>query len=159
MMRSDSGKKKSATAMDYALRALARRRFSVRELENRLHRRKFNEDDVSYCISRLLSWGYLNDEELARDVLTSLIERCPIGKIRAVHELRKRGFSQGLIQETVDSVYEGLSELQLASAAVLRYLNGKDLSSLEHKDRTRLFRWLLNRGFDHSVVYSAVFAD
>jgi len=150
----DSGR----SSMDYALRVLSRRRLSSGALRDLMSRKGFSEPTCDSCIERLREWGYLDDAEYARDYLRAVSSGCPLGRRRAEYELRKRSVDPLLTKAVLDEVYEGAPEEALAKEAALKYLNGRDVSSLRREERVRLARWLERRGFGHESIRSALLA-
>ncbi|HHW18125.1 MAG TPA: regulatory protein RecX [Firmicutes bacterium] len=140
--------------MDVALRILSRRRVSSGEMEALLLRKGYTGDEVGNCLDRLKGWGYLDDRSLARDIVSSMVKACPVGKARAMFELERRRFQKELAREVVEEVYNGLVEEELAKVAAERYFGEKKERSL--KDCHRLARWLLRRGFEPETVRSIV---
>ncbi len=142
--------------MDYALRVLSRRRVSTGKMKDLLARKGFDEPESVSCIEKLTEWGYLNDQEYAKDVLHDVSGPCPVGKRRALYELRKRMVDPALAQKVAAESYEGVSEESLAKEAVRKYLNGKREAPLHEKDRDRLARWLERRGFGYESIRTAL---
>jgi regulatory protein len=144
--------------MDYALRVLSRRRVSCEGLRGLMSRKGFQEAESEPCLAKLKEWGYLDDQEYAKDVLRAVGRECPVGKMRAAFELRKRAIDPDLARKVVDETYEGVSEEAIALEAARKYMNGKDAGSLKEKERERLAKWLLRRGFRYESVRSALSA-
>lgn len=142
--------------MDYALRMLSRRRVSTGKMKDLLARKGFSEPESSACIEKLSDWGYLDDQGYAKDVLQDVSAPCPVGKRRALYELRKRMVDPALAQMVTAETYEGVSEESLAEEAVRKYLNSKREVPLHDKERDRLARWLERRGFGYESIRSAL---
>jgi len=152
-MKETGGEKRP---LDYALRVLSRRRVSTGRMKELLARKGFTEQQSDECIAKLTEWRYLDDQGYARDVLQGVSASCPIGKRRALYELRKRMVDSELAQAVTAESYEGVSEESLAREAVRKYLNGKQEAPLHDKERDRLVRWLCRRGFGYESIYSAL---
>lgn len=144
------------SSLDYALRVLSRRQVSSGNMKQLLSRKGYNETDAESCVAKLKEWGYLDDQGYAKDVLHAMMGECPVGRRRAVFELRKRFLDRELTKEVVDEIYSGLSEEALAKEAARRYLKGRNAGSLKGKERERLAGWLLRRGFGYAAVRSAL---
>ena len=152
-MKQNGGEKRP---LDYALRVLSRRRVSTGRMKELLARKGFTEMESDQCIAKLTEWRYLDDQGYARDVLQGVSAPCPVGKRRALYELRKRMVDPELAQAVTAESYEGVSEESLAREAVRVYLNGKHVVPLQDKERDRLARWLGRRGFGWESIRSAL---
>jgi regulatory protein len=142
--------------MDYALRVLSRRRVSSGKMKDLLARKGFEESESEECIAKLTQWGYLDDRGYAKDVLEAVKAPCPVGRRRALYELRKRMVDEDLARSVAAEAYEGTSEEDLAREAVRKYMDGKDPVPLTDKERARLARWLGRRGFGYEAIRSAL---
>ncbi len=140
-----------------ALRVLSRKRVSTGRLREMLEAKGASRDDIETCIERLREWGYLNDLDFAVDILKYRLEECPIGRLRASHELYKRSFDKNVSEQAIVHVFGDLKEEDLAEKALAKRLNGKAWSSLKDKERERLARWLWGRGFNGEAVRVALY--
>ncbi len=94
--------KPSVSALEYSLTLLEKRDFCIQELRRRLEQRGYPEEEVGEALTRLLEWGYLNDQAyLQRQVEKYLAA----GKSRAF--IRQRMLLSGLEPEVVE---EGLAQ-------------------------------------------------
>lgn len=153
MARKGAGEKRP---MDYALSVLSRRRISTGNLMELMSRKGFSEADAESCAAKLKEWGYLDDQDYAKDVLRAVMSECPVGRRRAGFELRKRAIDGSLAAQVLQEAFSGLDEENLAASAARKYLNGKDAGSLTLSERQRLARWLQRRGFGYEAIRSAL---
>ncbi|HHY76110.1 MAG TPA: regulatory protein RecX [Firmicutes bacterium] len=144
------------TAIDSALGILSRRRVSRGQMRESLRRKGYSDSDAETAIGKLIEWGYLDDRSYCREILSSMMDTCPIGRKRAVFELSKRLFDKELIEEVVGEVFDGLREEELATLAVRKYLGEKRRGLTTEKERERLARWLQRRGFGYEAISSAL---
>ncbi|MGE5578599.1 MAG: regulatory protein RecX [Bacillota bacterium] len=142
--------------LDYALRVLSRRRVSSGKMKDLMARKGFTESESDACIAKLTLWGYLDDQGYAKDVLEAVKAPCPIGRRRALYELRKRMVDEDLAQAVTAESYDGTSEEALAREAVRKYMDGKNPVPLTDKERVRLARWLERRGFGYEAIRTAL---
>lgn len=142
--------------MDYALRVLSRRRVSTGRMKELLARKGFTEQESDQCVAKLTEWGYLDDQGYARDVLQAVSAPCPVGRRRALYELRKRMVDPDLARTVTTESYEGVSEEALAQEAARKYMGGRREGPLKDKERDRLARWLGRRGFGYESIRSAL---
>jgi regulatory protein len=154
---SDRPARKPAVSLhEAALRLLARRAYSRRELKERLESRGYPAADVRTELERLTEVGLLNDEQLAGSVAASQLGRGR-GKRAVAVELRRRG----LPRTTREAALEGLGEADQAAAleravdqATARHPGWRELLPA----RRKVIRYLLARGFDLGVVLDALAA-
>ncbi len=142
-------------ALDAAYRLLARRAHSVAEIESKLADRKFSPVVISRAIDRLTSEGYLDDGAFARSFARHLMEHRPMGRRRMTWELRQKGVGKGLVEEAVEEVWAGRSELEVAKDVALRRLKayrGLDAPTI----RRRLKGYLERRGFPYGDIAEVV---
>lgn len=142
--------------MDYALSVLSRKRVSTGSLKQLMSRKGFSEADAESCAAKLMEWGYLDDQDYAKDVLQAVMQECPVGRRRAGLELRKRAIGGELAAEVLQETFSGLSEEDLALTAAGKYLSGRDAGSLTLNERQRLARWLQRRGFGYEAIRHAL---
>ncbi len=121
-----------------------------------MSRKGYPDDESETAIAKAVEWGYLDDESYCRDILLAMLNECPIGRRRAVFELRKRLFDEELIKRTVDEVFGAAAEEELAALAAKKYLSGKRSGLTTEKERERLARWLQRRGFGAEDILSAL---
>ncbi len=136
------------SAVDAALRALARRDHTRQEMATRLAGQGFAQAEIEEALARLDDWGYLDD----RAVATRAVEECLAGRARGRRllgaELRARGVPEAAIQEAL-AAYAPESEENLARAVLLR--KGMRLP-LPEGDRARAWRILARLGFSEATL-------
>ncbi|MCX7894486.1 MAG: recombination regulator RecX [Thermoanaerobaculum sp.] len=146
------GKKKDSGIHPLALRLLARRAYSVAELEQRLVERGYSPAEAQREVRRLQRAGLLNDRELAQLLVRrNLMEARGLRRARV--QLRQRGVEPQAAQQALEQV--GAEEEQKAldralEKALRRY--GREEPSLR---RLRVVRYLLQRGFGLWAVVQA----
>ena len=140
-------------ARRYALRLLGYRGRSEKELRERLVRKGFSEDEVSWTLAYLTEAGFINDEALALDLKRQAVGQKKLGYRAACFFMEKRGLPRDLVESTLG--YDEDVELENA-----RDLLDKKLKSVENylttKERKRLYDFLLRKGFSSSVINKAL---
>lgn len=153
--RSAEERDESRRALDLALRWLAARARTERELRERLRQRGVPPGVVDATLERLRQWGYVDDRSFAEDYVDRTLAVRHIGPRRLVEELRRRGVSGGLAAEVVAGRLTPERELDLARAAARRRLEmwrEGDPAAV----RGRLYRFLTARGFDPETAARVV---
>jgi regulatory protein len=152
-MEEPSQEEELSRARQAALRLLARRGRSSKELSNRLKDKGFSPETIRQTIERLEELGYLDDLRLARSLARYLLETRPSGRKRLAWELAQRGFPKELIHEALEEAYQGLDERLLALEVARRRLETyRDLKP--QAARRRLAGYLQRRGFATEDILS-----
>jgi len=127
---------------------IAYRQRTLHEVRTRLKELQVQDSIKDSIESRLLSLGYVNDQEFARQWAESRVRSKGFGPKRLKNELRKKGIPADLADEAVaeacssEMVSEQLS--QQMDQALRRYRNEKD----DQKKRQKLVGFLARRGFE-----------
>ena len=148
---------------DRALRLLAARGRSVRELRRRLLIAKEPEPHVNAAIERLQAMGALNDEEYARHVARSQM----VGRGYATRRIRQDLARRGVAREVADRAIEIVTAEDAAPGsfgaeqgvdltAAMERLARKKLRSLAAVDADtrsrRLYAFLARRGYESDDI-------
>lgn len=139
----------SNNAQSLALRWLAQRSLSVREVEERLERQNCSTEDIAEAVSELTRLGFLNDERLAEQVLAKSLSHHE-GPGRLAARMAQRGILPEVRREVTHRVNLEIDWLDVAEPLRERY----DISS--PKGRARFIRHLTREGFPAAVVYRLV---
>ena len=140
-------------AQTIAIRALARRAVSVREMERLLRDRGVSAEDVANEVARLESVGLLNDDALAVDLAERLQTRKGMGAAAIKSELFKRMVNPNSIDIALESLPGEQSDLCLTQARErLGRLRGLD-REVQYR---RLHSYLARRGFRGSDITAAL---
>lgn len=156
----DPGDRRAARAMAY--RALARRARSAAWLRERLCRAGYDEMTVATVLTELAAAGYVDDRAFARDWARACIERKGLGRKGLRLELERQGVPRAIVAETLEALYRGVDERDLAARLVARWLRPTSASSraLSGPERMKTLRRvrdrLLRRGFSFEIVGSVV---
>jgi len=148
---SDSGE---SSPRDDAIRLLARREHSRRELVERLAAKQHASDDITECLDALAEQGLQSDARFAESFLRSRLLRGQ-GPLKIRVELERRGIDREEIRHAFDEA-ERTGEgdwLALACHALSRRFTGAGESP---RERARRERFLSQRGFDFDQVRHAL---
>ncbi|MDQ3043893.1 MAG: recombination regulator RecX [Chloroflexota bacterium] len=136
-------------ATEAALRFLAVRPRSERELRDRLRSKQFTPDEIAAALERVRGWGYLDDIAFARFWVAQRETYRPRGQRLLRHELAQKGVDRDLIVATIAEaeIDEPTAALELARGRLLTY------RGLEpHVVRRRLGAFLARRGYGYDVI-------
>ena len=149
-MRID-GDGSSARATHLALRFLALKDRTEREIRAYLEKKGTAPQDVQFALERLRGWGYLDDERVALGWTKSRIERAQWGPARLARDLATRGVGEEVIDRVLHAAMEDVSEEELARRATERYLQSHPGSHGRGGIR-RLAGYLGRRGYGGEVI-------
>ncbi|HWG84302.1 MAG TPA: RecX family transcriptional regulator [Deinococcales bacterium] len=136
-------------AFAYAVRALAQKSLTEKELTDRLRRRGANPATVAGTLERLRDYGFVNDAALA----ARSAEEARVG----VHAIRARLKARGLDEHTIEDALSGRDpdlDVEGARALVERY--GAKWAG--ERAYSKGYAFLARRGFP-SVVIAEALAD
>lgn len=126
-----------------ALAYLARREYSLKELQRKLSPYAAEDDDLDALLQDFKQRGWLSDERYAEQVVHARQGR--YGSLKVAHELREKGVSDNL----VDQATAALDDLQSAKS-VWQKKYGRAPASRE--EWAKQARFLQSRGFGFDVI-------
>lgn len=133
-----------------AIRLLAQREHSQRELLTKLSQRGFPREAIQDALNELSETGWQSDARFAASYLRARIARGH-GLLTITAELRARGIQ-------VEDIHTALQEESpdwLAIAVEQRRKHFGD-QPLQATDRAKAYRHLINRGFRHDEIQAAL---
>jgi regulatory protein len=149
----DSDDSNDVDVQTIAVRALARKGMSVREMEKLLRERDANPDDIAVEVARLESVGLLNDDDLATDLAERLQRRKGMGANAIKTELVKRLIRPSAIEQAIETLPGEQEDLCMEQARQrLERLRGLD-REVQYR---RLQSYLARRGFRGSDITAAL---
>ncbi len=134
-----------------ALRLLSRRPRSERELRDAWQRNKVDPATQGSALARLREAGQLDDRAFARAWVENRAAFRPKGAVALRMELRKKGVSDEIIEESLKGIDEETAAYAAAMKASRRW---KDLPW--DAFRNRLGGYLRRRGFGYELTTSVV---
>jgi len=142
-------------AKKYVYRLLAHRGRTRKEVRERLRQKGFPGRVIEQVIKRFVELNYLDDRAFAFNWADMKLSAKPCGRRLIESELRKKGVDDRVLKEVVEKVYAGKDEASMArSVAKARFK--KAVSGDRRKERDRVYRLLLRRGFAPEVVNEVV---
>jgi len=158
---SDEGKRargrEPATALQEALRFLARRPLTEAEVRARLTRKGFAEPQVDAATARCRELGYLNDASLALDFIVARANRLGHGRLRLLRDLERRGVDRSVARRAMETA---IDEASVSYPDLLRQQVKTRVDAaggrLEPRSYRRVYNALLRRGFETSAIVSAL---
>ncbi len=130
-----------------ALRLLARREHSTRELTIKLTARGFEQQTVAAVIEALADRNLVSDGRFVDEFVASRLRRGS-GPVKIREELRRRGVAESLVDNTLgDHRSEWLTQAETARRKRFGAALPKDF-----KERARQARFLQQRGFSAEQI-------
>jgi len=142
-------------AKSYALRLLAIRPRSIKEIKDKLALKNFPLEDIDAVVNELSSKNYLNDLEFAQAFLRDRIANNPKGVALLKRELRRRGVEDEASDEALEAIKDTFDEKETARGLALlrKRALGKVCGATAKR---RVCDYLMRRGFAAHTVYEVV---
>ena len=136
-------------AKQYALKLLSYRGRSVKELKERLRRKKFPDDVVSCTIGHLQRVGLLDDKALAESLKREALTTKFLSQYGAKRFMLERGISREIIDLTLSN--DETEDINNAKRLVEKKMKIIDALPAEKRKR-RLSHLLLRKGYSFEII-------
>lgn len=124
-------------AFNEGIKYLSRARKTESEVRQKLLQKGYEECAIDGAITKLISYGYVDDEAYARAYVS--IYQSTRGKNRLRYELSLKGISRGVIESALpEDEYQ--SAYKLAEKKISKY-----------GDREKLIKYLISRGYEYEL--------
>lgn len=142
--------------MDRAVRLLAAKPRSVRELRERLLEKLWTNDDiVDGVIEKLKEYKYLDDEQYARDVAVSKLRQKPQGKRKLQMSMSQKKLDKETVVTAISEAFEKIPESELIERAIEKRLRLKGKPETR-EDLKKFYDHLLRQGFGFDLIREKV---
>jgi len=136
---------------EQALRYLARRAHSKREMKTKLSQKGFDSYKIIQIIAELEQKKYLDDAHFARVFIQDEIRLKKTGPLRIRQKLREKGIDKELAEQLLHLLYP--EDLQTIHAAELAQKKVKNLTAQPvAKKQTQLANYLKNKGYTWHIT-------
>jgi regulatory protein len=137
---------------DRAVRLLTFKWRSIAELRERLLEKNWtNEEIVASVIAKLEEYGYLNDEQFAKDFAASKIRQKPQGRRVLRQKLALKKVPRETADAALEKVFEETPEADLVGEAIRKRLRLKGKPETR-EDVKKFYDYLLRQGFSYDLV-------
>jgi regulatory protein len=143
------------SAMDAAVRLLARRQHAEAELRRKLAKREFDPETVDAVLAECRNRKYVDDAATARFYLEELIRK-DYGVNRVRQAMRQKGFEDTLIQTIADEYAGSDAERAAARKALAKKQPALARESDPRKRREKAYRFLAGKGFTGEMIRAAM---
>lgn len=141
-----------AKTFERAARLLAAKPRSVRELQERLLEKPWTDSEiVDAVIARLREYGYLDDDQYARDVALSKLRQKPQGRRRLQYAMSQKKLEKTVVDAAIANAFETTPERGLIDLAIEKRLRSKGIPK-SRDEMKRLIDHLLRRGFSYDLI-------
>ena len=139
---------------EWALKALARRMHTVREIERGLALRGCASDAIRDILENLKKLGYLDDARFSEVWVSGRSEVRLQGPLRLLRDLRVKGVEEETAREAIRRLLPRSREVELARRAALKKRRTMRESGI--RAAAAMQRHLRARGFSPEVVHTVV---
>lgn len=139
-----------ATALDKAMTHLSSSMKTRRQVSDFLRKKGYVDAVVEYVLEKLEGYGFVDDEEYARQYAGSASKTK--GRRLIALELQKKGISADEAQAAVENIQ---GEEDAALKILQKYMRGR---TADRETLYKAFRYLLGKGFEYDTAKSALTA-
>jgi regulatory protein len=138
-----------------ALRMLAVRELSERQVRQRLSRRGHDDDAIEAAVTRLKADKSIDDTRVAGAIARSETSIRKRGRLRVERRIEAAGISPSLALRAVDEVFADIDPDSLLAAALDKRLHGREYIE-DEREFQRLYRFLSSQGFETDRILRAL---
>lgn len=136
------------TCFSKALNYISSRLKTEKQMKDYLYQKGYSYNCINEAIEKLKSYGYLNDEYFAKTYVELL------GKNKGKKYIKQQLFLKGVKNDIVDKL-EICDDDSACIQVCQKWLKNKQLP-LGQKDKEKLYRFLLSRGFEYETIKYAI---
>ena len=129
----------------YCVQTLARGMKTKKELTQKLKEKGIcNNEVINKILSKISSYGYLDDEKFAQNYISMQKNRMGTNKIK--FELEQKGVDYKTINKYISQIE---NEEEVALLLAQKYMRNKENS---YKNKTKLYSHLVSKGFTYEII-------
>ena len=138
--------------MNRAVKLLAAKPRSIRELRERLLEKLWTNDEiVDRVIEKLKEYKYLDDEQFARDTALSKLRQKPQGKRRLQQTMSQKKLDKDVVATAIADAFEKMPEEDMIDLAITKRLRLKGKPETR-EDTKKFYDHLLRQGFGFDLI-------
>lgn len=138
--------------MNRAVRLLAAKPRSVRELRDRLLEKLWTSDViVDAVIEKLKEYKYLDDEQYSRDLAVSNLRQKPQGKRRLQQTMALKKLDKDLVSQAIAEAFAKYPESDLIDQSIAKRLRIKGIPETR-EDKKKFYDHLMRQGFGFDLI-------
>ena len=137
-----------------AMSLLQKRRYSEKQLEDKLKESGYSQDVIQDALSYVKSFRYVDDLQLAIDYIT--YHEADKSKRRLIMDLNRKGISADVISQAFEQ-WQALGGQQDEQEIIRKLLEKKHYDpGCDLKEKQRIYAFLLRKGFSVDNVNSVL---
>jgi regulatory protein len=143
------------SAKNAALRLLAVRPRSEREILDRLREKEYDERTISAILGELRMAGLVNDAEFARSFIRNTLILRPLGELQLRRKLLLLGVPRPIVDDAVGETLTGVDMVDVARKTALVYqrrLQHSPAPDDPRKMRNKISLHLARKGYPWSII-------
>ena len=135
-------------ALTKALNVISKSSKTVKQINEYLLKKGFEEDAVNYVVAKLLEYNYINDETFAKNYVK--FKTKTNGKRKILMELKHKGVEDALAITAIDDFSKDEENI---NAIAEKYLKSKPR---DLKTKQKAFRYLTSIGYTPDVIIKSL---
>lgn len=143
------------TAKDSALRLLAHRDRSEKEIQDKLKQLNYLKETIDWVLSELKQMKLLDDAQFAHTFVKTKMINKPMGEYLLRRELQQKGIGEESIALAIEAAFQDRDQVTIAKELAEKQLQ-KYRNLDEKKIKKRLFDFLMRRGFSWDIIQEIV---
>ncbi len=146
-------------AQSIAFNYISYRPRSSKEVTDHLTRKGHRRELAQKVVRHLQDLKYIDDNEFARMFVRDRLKRRPSGYSMLRHGLINKGIAPAIVEKVLKEYVSDEKQLEAAHQLVekkLRSVNGTLSKLTPLKQRSRMFNYLLQRGFSTEIAHKTV---
>jgi len=135
-----------------AVNLLAAKPRAVEELRMRLLEKAWTNDEiVARVIAKLCEYGYLDDEQYAKNAALSAVRQRPQGRHKLRQTLARKPLAREIKEKAIEHAFEQMPESDQIDTVIERRLRLKGIPETP-EDNKKLCDHLLRKGFSFDLI-------
>ena len=138
-----------------ALKMLAQRDLSERQVRQRLVRKGHEQDAIDGAVAQLREEHAIDDARVAQTIARTAATAKHRGRLRVRQEIERAGIGRDTAARAIDDVFETIDTDALIEASLNKRLRGRNLIA-DDREFERLYRYLTAQGFEDDLIMKAL---
>lgn len=131
-----------------AVDLLSRREHSRVELETKLSKKGFDQEQIDSAMEQLLKHGLQSDERYLEDFVRSRVIKGS-GPLKIAHELRARGIDSSTLSDYLNN--QNIDWFEVASATYQKKYRSDQ--SMDAREKAKRVRFMQSKGFPSDIIF------
>lgn len=138
-------------AKEKALSALSRRRYTKKEITDKLKKCGADDEVSEKVVEWAVSYGFLNDEEYVKSYISDAVNIKKYGMRKIKFELLRKGIDKFVLEDVLFEM-DPIDETDNIKNILEKRLKNKD----DRKEADRVIRYLISRGFEFNDIKKCI---